>query len=104
MVGEVITLDEFHYERADPVRLLQAMNVRDVRVVQRREHLRFPLEARQAIGIVGKGLGQDFDRHVAIERRIAGAIDLAHPAHTDLNSDFVDAETGAGGKGQEGSP
>jgi hypothetical protein len=36
------------------------VNVRDVRVVQRGEDLRFALEAGEAIGIGGEGLGQDF--------------------------------------------
>ena len=40
-------------------------------VVQRRQDLRFPLESREAIGIVGERLRQDFHYDVAIERRIA---------------------------------
>ena len=39
-------------------------------------------------------------RDVAIQFRVAGAIYLAHPAFADLRGDFVDAEAGAGGKGQ----
>ena len=34
-------------------------------------------------------LGEDLDRHVAIQPGIARAIDLAHPTHTDLGDDFI---------------
>ena len=40
--------------------------LRDVRVIQRGEDLRFALESREAIGIVGERLRQDLDRDVAI--------------------------------------
>ena len=64
-------------------------------MIQRREHLRFALEARQAIGIARERFGQDFDRDVAIQLRIARAIHLAHAAGADLAGDFIWAESGA---------
>ena len=54
--------------------------MRDVRMIERGEHLRFALEARQALGVVRERVGQDLDRDVASELRVAGAIHLAHPA------------------------
>ena len=45
--------------------------------------LRLPLESREAIGIVGERLGQDLDRDVALQLRIARAIDLAHAARAE---------------------
>ena len=54
--------------------------LRDVGMVQRGEHLRLALEAGEAFGIVGERLGQDFDRDVAIELRVARPIHLSHPA------------------------
>ena len=73
-------------------------------MIERGEDLRFALEAREAIGIVGEGLGQDLDRDVAIELRIARAIDLAHAAGPKGREDFVRAEASAWGEGQEGLP
>ena len=73
-----------------------------LRMVQRREDLRFALETRQAIGITGEGIGQDLERDVALQLRVLRAIDLAHPAGADLGGDLVDAEAGAWGKGQKG--
>ena len=72
----------------------------DVRMIQRRERLRFALEARQAIGIVRERIGQNLDRDLATERRVRRAIDLAHPAFADRRDDFVDAEAGAGSERQ----
>ena len=45
-------------------------------------------------------LGQDLDRDVSVQLRVARSIHLAHPAFANLRDDFVDAETGAGGEGQ----
>jgi hypothetical protein len=42
--------------------------------------VRLALEARQAFGVEREGLRQDFDRDLAAERRIAGAIYLTHAA------------------------
>ena len=74
--------------------------MRDVRMVQRRERLGFAREPGEPIGIVRERVGQDFERDVAIELRVASPIDLSHPAFADRRSDFVDAEAGAGSEGQ----
>ena len=47
-------------------------------------------------GVVGEGLRQDLDRHVPSEPRVAGAVDLAHPAGADQAEDLVGAEPCAG--------
>ena len=67
------------------------MDLRDVRMIEGRKELRFPAEPCEAIGIVGDGGQQDLDRDVAIQRRVAGAIDLAHPARADARRDLVHA-------------
>ena len=53
---------------------------------------RFLLEALQALGIGRERRGQDLDGDVATEPRVAGAIDLAHPAGADLAEDLVRPE------------
>ena len=67
-------------------------------MIERRERLRFAREAREPVGIGRERLGQHLQRDVAIEFGVAGAIDLTHSAFADQRGDFVDAETGAGGK------
>ena len=69
-------------------------------MVQRREHLGFALEARQPIRRRARSLGQDLDRDVAIQLRVARPEDLAHAAFADAGDNFVDTETGTGGKRQ----
>ena len=100
---QVLAFDEFHHQCSDTARLFQSVNVRDVRVIQRCEHLRFATESGEAIGIVGNGGKQDLDRNVAIQLRVAGAIDLTHPARTERGEDLERTETGAGNQGDAGS-
>ena len=76
--------------------------MRDVRVIQRGERLRLAREAGEAIGIGSERLRQDLDRDVAIEPRVARAIDLAHAAGAEQRDDFVDVETRAGREEHEG--
>ena len=72
----------------------------DVRVGQRRDGLRFALEASEPIGIGREELGQDFQRNIAIQPRIVRAVDLAHAARSDGGDDFVNTNAGAGGQWQ----
>ena len=72
----------------------------DVRMIQRGQRLRFALEAREPLGIGDEQLGQDLDRDVAIELRVARAIHLAHAAGAERGEDLVGAEARAEGKGQ----
>src|SRR5215831_17509194 len=58
-------------------------------MIERGEHLRFPLEARHSFGLLCESLGQDFDRHLAAELGIGRAIDLAHAAFPELGGDAV---------------
>ncbi len=64
--------------------------------------LRFPLEAGEALGIAGKGLGQDFEGDFAVQLCIAGPIHLAHAAGPKGGEDLVRAEAGANEEGQKG--
>jgi hypothetical protein len=36
-----------------------------MRMIERRQRLRFALEARDTLGVAGERLGQDFQRHIA---------------------------------------
>ena len=97
---QIVALDQFHHEGGHAPAFFEAVDGGDVRMIQRGQRLRFARESRQAIRIVRERLGQDLDRDVAIQLRIARAIDLAHAPFADLRGDFVDAEAGAGGEGQ----
>src|SRR5688500_9406327 len=56
------------------------------------EGLGFTREPRDTVGVVGKRLGQNLDRDVAIQLRIARAIHLAHSAFAKLRDDFIGPE------------
>ena len=90
---ERLALHQLHHERRDPLGLFEAVDLRDVGMIERREQTRFALEPREAIGAAGECARQDFDRDVAPELRVARAIDLAHAAGADPRLDLVDAQT-----------
>jgi hypothetical protein len=46
-----------------------------------------------------EGFGQDLERDIPIQLRVARAIHLAHPASADRGEYLVWAEAGAGAKG-----
>ena len=96
-LGERLTLDELEHQGAHAVLLFDPVNGGDMWMVQRRERLRLALEPRQALGIGREGLRQHLQGNLAVQPRIARAIDLAHPARAEGGDDFVGAETGARG-------
>ena len=51
-VGERLSWDQLHHQGADAIRLLDAVNCRDVWMVERSQHARFTFKARQAV-VVG---------------------------------------------------
>jgi hypothetical protein len=81
--------------------LLEAMNRGDVRMIQRREQLRFAVESRRTLGIARETLGNDFQGYVATELRVAGAIDLAHAAGAERGVNFVRTEACAWDQGHD---
>ena len=99
-VGDWDNLDEFHHEGGHSPALFEPVDAGDVRVIQRREGLGFTLEAGEPISVVRERLGQDLDRDVAIQLRVAGPEDLPHAAFADAGDNFVDTQTGTGSKGQ----
>ena len=97
------TFDQFHDEGVHAVRILKAVNVCDVRMVEEGEYLRLTLKACEPFGVVRKQIREDFDRDVAIELRVPRAIDFAHAARADRHADFVRAKTSASSK-RHGTP
>ena len=83
--------------------VLEAVNGADVRVVERREHLRLALEPRETIGVARECLGQHLQRDVAIELRVARTPHLAHAAGTEQCDDFITTKNTTGGYRHTGS-
>jgi hypothetical protein len=61
-------------------------------MIERGEYLRFSLEARESIGIVGEVIRQNLQRDVSQELRVPRTEDDAHGALAELRGDFIDAD------------
>ena len=86
------------HERRCRRHLFDAVDLRDVGMVERRRDARLALEPRQAIRIAGDAGRQDLDRDVASEARVARAIDLAHAAGPDGRHDLIRTKARTGGR------
>src|SRR5436309_200769 len=64
----------------------------DVRVGQLRDGARFPVEPLAELRVRGQRAWQNLDGDDPVEPRVAGAIDLAHPAGTKRSQDLVGTE------------
>ena len=69
---------------------------------QRGHDLGLVLEAGECLHVAGERVGKDLDGHVAVERRVPGAPDLAHPARAEGRDDLVRAEPGSRGEAHGG--
>ena len=63
------TLDHLHDDDLIRADAFESVNRRDVRVIERGEHLRFAGESRDAIRVIGKAVRQDLERNVTTELR-----------------------------------
>jgi hypothetical protein len=64
------TADELHHQRTNAAGVFEAVDLRNIRVIQGCERLRLAGEARQAIGVAGEMIWQNLERDVAIELRV----------------------------------
>src|SRR5262249_16228073 len=83
--GERFALDQLHGQRA----VLDAVNMRDVGMIQRCEDFGFPLEANHASGIAGKHFGQYLERNLSFQFCILSAIHFAHATFAELSGNAV---------------
>ena len=89
-------VDVLEHEIARP----DVVQLTDVRMVQGRDGPRFVFESTQAIRVIGDRRREHLDGDCAIEPRVAGFVDLTHPAGAKERDDFVRAEPRAGSQGQ----
>ena len=76
----------------NPVRLLDAVDRTDVRMIEGREQAGFTLEPGETIGIRRKRRRQDLDRDVPSQLRVPRAIHLPHAAFANPRRDHVRPE------------
>jgi hypothetical protein len=91
-----LALEQLGHGVGDAVVPAEVVDREDVRMRERGDGLGLALEARERVGVGGQLRGEDLDGDVAVELRVAGAVDLAHPAGAERREDFVGPETGPG--------
>ena len=91
-IGERGAFHQFHYERLLLGGVLEPVDGGDVRVIQLRERPGLPLEAGEAVRVLGHRGRQHFERHIAMEFVVVGAIHVAHPSRSEMGGHFVRAE------------
>jgi len=79
------TFDQLHDERA----ILHAIDRGDIRVIQRGQHLRFPGEARHAVGILCEDFRNHLDRDIASQFGVRRAVHHTHAALAQLAGDAI---------------
>ena len=82
-------VEELHDEERAAVLLADVVDGADVGVVQRRRGPRLAAESGQGLGIVGEVWRQELQRDEALQPRILGFVDHAHPAAAQLLDDAV---------------
>jgi hypothetical protein len=97
---QILALDQFHHEGLRAARSFEAVDRRDVRMIERRQRLRLALEAGEPLGILRERIRQDLERDLPAKAGVGGAIDRAHTALANRRGDFVDAEARASREGQ----
>ena len=92
--GEGLAFDKLHDNGA----LFDAVDSRDVGVVERREDLRFAGEAGEAVGVGSESVGEDFDGDVAGKLGVGGSVDGPHSAFAYFGGDSVVGDGGLRGQ------
>ena len=77
---ERLSLEALHHEEVDLPLAPHVVDGADVRVAEAGEGPRLAAEAGQEVGVGPQLRGQHLDRDRALEARVAGLVDLAHPA------------------------
>src|SRR5262245_54832976 len=98
-VRQRLTWNKLHDEGRRGSGSFEAVDVCDVRMVERSERLGFALEARKALRIRSKRIRDDLNRHLPTEGRIYRTIDLAHAAGANRGLDLIRSEAGTGTEG-----
>jgi hypothetical protein len=93
--GKRRAFDQLHDERPNPVwpdgEFIEAVNRRDVRMIEGSQRPRFAIETRQAIRVLRHGLWRHLNGDLTAEPAVGGAIHLhlSHATRADLPDDFV---------------
>ena len=82
-------LHEFHDDASCFAGFFQAVDVSDIRVIQRGENLGFSLKTGETIRIIRESIRKSLDGNVSSELRVVSAEDDAHPSFAKRGSDLI---------------
>ena len=97
---ERLAVHQLENQEPDAVGFFEPVDRADVRMVQRGEHPRLALEAREPIRVARERARQDLDRDVASELRVARPVHLAHAAGAEQRLEVISAEGSTGHRRQ----
>jgi hypothetical protein len=100
-IGKRRPVNQFHDKRVRRATVFKAVNLGDVRMIERRKNLRFAMKAGEPVRIVGERTRENLQCDVTTEFRVAGAIHLAHTSRAKGGNDLVGPQTGFGGQRHE---
>ncbi len=95
---EPFTFGQLHDEEVAAGDLFEGVDRRDAGVVQGGEGAGLALETGDPVLVLEELLGEDLDRHVPLELRVAGPVNLPHSPRAERGEDLPGTETGAGGE------
>src|SRR5262245_15814317 len=87
-LSESLAFDQLEHEKSCTFRFLEIVDRSDIGVVQGCENFGLSLKPAHPICVARELIGQDFDRNVALQFRIARTIHLTHSALTEKGRNF----------------
>jgi hypothetical protein len=87
--AQLFAFEQFHHDERRALVIADVVDGRDVWVIERGGGLRFLLEAAHTLGIRRQFSRQQFERDFALEARVFGQPDLAHPARAEWGKNFI---------------
>lgn len=90
-----MAFDILHHDETYAAAFADIMDDRDVRMVERRRRFRLTREAKHPVLVRREISGQNFQRHRAIQPRVAREINLSHAAGAEQGIDLIVTEYAA---------
>src|SRR5262245_62941434 len=81
-VGQCLTVNIFQNQGETTSSFLDAINCRNVRMIERRQQLRLASKPSHPVAVFSQGFRKDLDRDVSAELHVPRAIDFSHSACT----------------------
>ena len=93
------TFHQFQDKSGEALVLGNAVYRSDVRMIEGGEDVRLALETSTSVGVAGDRVRQHLERHLPLQRQVACAIHLAHPARPERCQDLERAKGAPGRSG-----